>query len=370
MEEQEEQNQEEQNQENQKADVFQATERSSGPVFLDVSWASIVRIAFAASVIYLIYFIGNILIWLIFALIISILFNPAINFFHKLKIPRLLSAIFVYLSIFIILGVLVYAMAPLLFVEIQHFSDKLPEYFGQASPYLRGLKIEALEDFQTFSEEAERVLFRASSNIFMALGVFFGGIFTFLIMFTMAFFLSLEEKGIKEIIALISPVQYKEKVLKIWKKTEKNISTWFAIRILCCIFIGLATGITCYVLDIKYAVVFGILAGVTNLIVYIGPFLSTLFISLFILITASLPKAIIFAIAIYIAQQIENYILMPLLSKKFLKLSPALVLISLLVGAKLWGLPGAILAIPLVGIIFEFGKGVLEHRKEQKIKES
>jgi predicted PurR-regulated permease PerM len=71
----------------------------------------------------------------------------------------------------------------------------------------------------------------------------------------------------------------------------------------------------------------------------------------------------IFLLAFFIAQEIEGYIIMPVLSKKFLKLSPALVLISLLIGARLWGLMGAILVIPLVGMLFELTKAFLEKKQ-------
>ena len=110
-------------------------------------------------------------------------------------------------------------------------------------------------------------------------------------------------------------------------------------------------------------------AGIFNIIISIGPFLSGATISIFILSIAGLPKAIIFLVAFLVAQQIEGAVIMPLLSKKFLNLSPSLVLISLLVGAKLWGLMGAILVIPLVGMFFELTKGFLENRQVAELTE-
>ena len=66
-------------------------------------------------------------------------------------------------------------------------------------------------------------------------------------------------------------------------------------------------------------------------------------------------------------QQIENSILSPLLMKKFVGLPPALVLISLVIGGNLWGIMGAILFIPLMGIIFEFFKEFLQRRRDKKV---
>ncbi|GAI37440.1 unnamed protein product, partial [marine sediment metagenome] len=77
-------------------------------------------------------------------------------------------------------------------------------------------------------------------------------------------------------------------------------------------------------------------------------------------------KAIFVLIIFILIQQIEGNILTPVLTKKFVGLPPVLVLISLAVGAKLLGILGAILAIPLAGILFEFLRDFLKKKKEEK----
>jgi len=337
------------------------------PRVLDISWATILKIIFALSLLYFFFLVRDILIWFVFALVISILFNPAINFFTKLRFPRVLAAILVYSSIFVLLGFFIYSIAPLLFSELQQFSANFPSYFDQATPYLSVFKIEALKNFQAFSNAIGGTLSRASSNIFNAVGTIFGGIASSIAIFSIAFFLSLEEEGIAKTLMLIAPRKYKTRILTVWQRSQKKIAVWFGVRILCCLFIGLSAAIICYVLNVKYAASFGLFAGIFNIIITIGPLLSGAAITIIILAIAGLPKAIIFLIAFFIAQEIESYVLMPLLTKRFLRLSPALVLISLLIGAKLWGVLGAILAIPLVGMFFEVAKGFLERKQETEV---
>lgn len=79
-------------------------------------------------------------------------------------------------------------------------------------------------------------------------------------------------------------------------------------------------------------------------------------------------KAIFFLVAFIIIQQIENNILSPVLTRKFIGLPPVLVLVSVMVGAKLWGFMGALLAIPVAGILFEFLRDFLKKRREEKEK--
>ena len=148
------------------------------------------------------------LISFVFGLILSVLFNPAIDFLKRKYFPRILAIILVYVFIFGVLGFLIYSTAPLFVSEIQQFSQFFPEYFEKVSPLLKGLGIGAFENFEEFSGMFEQSLINASSNIFSALGAIFGGIFSAITIFSIALFISLEDKGIDRVIAALAPKRY------------------------------------------------------------------------------------------------------------------------------------------------------------------
>jgi len=334
---------------------------------LDISWEMILKMAVAFFAFYLLYLIRDILIWVVFGLIISVLFNPAIDFLHRKYFPRVLATIIIYVLLFGTIGFLIYAIAPLFVSEIQQFSQFFPEYFEKISTPLKGLGIEAFENLENFTRAFEEGLTRASANIFSAIGAIFGGLFSAITIFAIALFLSLEEKGIDRVIATLSPKRHEALVLNLWERSQKKVSGWFGARILCCLFVGLTTFVACYVLNIKYAVSFGLLAGVLNIIPIIGPIITAAVIAVLIAAT-SWTKALFFMIAFIIIQQIEGNILSPVLTKRFIGLPPVLVLVAVMAGAKLWGLMGALLAIPIAGILFEFLRDFLNKRKEEKEK--
>lgn len=331
---------------------------------LDISWATIIKIIVALGGLYFLYLVRDMLIWFIFALIISILFNPSINFLRRWKIPRVLGTILVYLSLFVLIGGFVFLVSTSLSHELSNFVANANTYFSEITGLFKSLGIEALKDVDKFTDTARAVIEPASRGIFTAIGSIFGGIASALSVFAIAFFLSLEEEALAKAIALATPRKYKAKVLQVWTRTQKKIASWFGLRIICSLFIGAVTTVTCYVLDVDYGVVFGLLAGLSNFVVMIGPLVAGLLIFIFITATVGVAKAIIFVVVYFIAQEIEAYVIMPVLSKKLLRLSPTLVLISLMVGAKLWGVLGAILAIPMVGMFAEFIRGFLEQKNE------
>jgi predicted PurR-regulated permease PerM len=95
----------------------------------------------------------------------------------------------------------------------------------------------------------------------------------------------------------------------------------------------------------------------------VGPIL-TGFLIVIVVALDSVWRAVFLVGAFTLIQQIENNVLTPILSKRFVGLHPALVLVSLAVGGRLWGIMGAILAIPLAGILFEFLHDFLERKKK------
>lgn len=332
---------------------------------LDISWGTIWKIFLAAIFLYIFYQIRDILIWLLFALVISILFNPSINFLRKFKIPRVLSVCFVYIGFFGILTLLVYSTIPLFVSEIKEFSQILPQYFEKISPPLKELGIKTFENLDSFVNTLGGFLEKIAANIFNILFVVFGGIFATIFVLSLAIYLSLEEKGAERTLILFFPKKYEAYILSLWEKCQKKVSGWFLTRILACLFVGFASFAAFLLFNTPYPFTLGVLAGALNFIPIVGPLITGAF--LFIIVSLeSMSKAIFVVIVFVLIQQIENNVLSPLLSKKFVGLPPALVLMSLAVGGILWGFLGAILAIPLAGILFEFLKEFLEKRKSER----
>jgi len=330
---------------------------------LDISWRTIAKISIAVACFYILYSIRDILIWFIFALTISVLFNPAVNFLQKRKIPRGLAVVFMYVGVFGILSVLIYLIVPIFISEIQAFLESFPEYFEKVSPPLKGLGFRAFENLESFLKALGSTLEGMADNIFSALFSIFGGVFSALFVIVTAIFLSLEERGVEKTLMLLFPKKYEAQVLSVWARCQKKVAGWFGARMLACLFVGLASYITFLLFNVEYPFTLALFAGVFNFIPYVGPLLTAIVLFLIVFPTEMF-KAVFILIAFGLIQQIEGNILSPILMKKFVGLPPALVLVSLVVGANLWGLLGAVLAVPLFGILFEFFKEFLEKRRD------
>lgn len=332
---------------------------------LDISWTSILKVGIAALSFYILYLVRDILIWFIFALILSILFNPVIDFLQKRRIPRVISVILIYVGIFGIISILIYLTAPLFIFEIHKFSQLFPEYFEKVSPPLKALGVRAFEDIESFLGLINQSLEAMAANILSAVFVIFGGIFSTIFVLTIAIFLSLEEKAVERTLSLLFPKKYEAYVFSLWQRSQKKVIGWFLTRVLASLFVGGVSYFAFLIFNTKYPFSMGLLAGALNFIPIIGPIVTGFLIFILVSLESTL-RAIFVLIAFILIQQIENNILTPILSKKFVDIPPVLVLVSLVIGAKLLGFLGALLAIPLAGILFEFLRDFLKTRKEEK----
>jgi predicted PurR-regulated permease PerM len=135
---------------------------------LDISWEAIIKVFIAVFIFYILYLSRQIAFWFVFGLAISILLEPAINFLRKIHIPKILSATIVYLSIFGVLGVLIYISAPIFIFELRQFYQNLPDYFQKISPFLRDFGIYTSESLNDFSKVLTGGLAQSSKGIMQA----------------------------------------------------------------------------------------------------------------------------------------------------------------------------------------------------------
>jgi len=322
---------------------------------LDLSWSTILKIGFFVFFVYLIFLIKDILILALFSFIIAFLFEPAILFFEEKKIPRLVSVLIMYLSFFVMIGFLVFLISSHILVELQKFLKDVPTYFDNILPILRDFGVLIVENGEDVVNKFQNWILNASKNIFSALFAIFGGIFSTLTIFFLSLFISLE-KGIGEkIVYFFSPRSHEERFLEIFRICQKRVSAWFGSRILSSIFVFILTFISLKIFDVDYSISLSLVAGFLNIIPILGPIIGGFLIFL-ITVISSLEKAIFAVLAFTLIQQIDGYILGPILTKKFVGISPFLTLISLLIGGKLLGFWGAIFAIPLTAMVIEIVK--------------
>ncbi len=335
---------------------------------MNISVEAIIKVFIAAFVFYVIYLTKDVAIWFFFALIISVLLEPAINFLRWMRLPKLLAIMLIYLSIFGFLGLLIYITAPIFIFELKQFSQNLPDYFEKVDPLLRQFGVDTEYVFTDLTQALTKGLERSSTGIISALLAFFGGVSSAIFILTLAFFLSLEEKGPERVLIILTPKKYEEYIIALFEKSQRKVAGWFGARLLSCLFVGVSSFIILYMFDVKYAFMLALLSGILNFVPYIGPLVTSILLVVFVAVSSNSFIVLFYVFVSIIAiQVIDNNLLTPVLMKKMINLPPALVLIALLMGSQLLGFLGTIFAVPVFAIVYEFLKEYLEKRREEAV---
>lgn len=331
-----------------------------------ISWSAIFKITIAVIGLYILYRINDILVWVVFALVIGILFNYVIDLLEKKRIPRVVSAIALYGLAIAASSFFIYKTAPLVLNEIQDFSDNLPRYLSRISPIFEKVGISIFQSRTAFIDSVKGFLGRAAQSPSGAISSVFGGLTSAVFVLSMAFFISVERRFVERVLIAFSPTpRHQEYLVGLWRRSKRKVTGWFLTRIIGVLFVGAFTYISLIILDVKYAFMLSLVVGFLDIVPIIGPIIGGGLLFFFVSLI-SLPKALFAVLACIIVQLLENNLLFPLLFKRFMGISPVLVLLALAVGGKLWGGMGAILAIPLAGVLFEILKDYLTNLKGRR----
>ncbi len=336
---------------------------------LDISFKSIIRFFIILALFTLLFFIREVLIWFLLALIISILVNPFVDFLELKKISRILGAGIVY-TLLIGLAILIIGItAPTIIREIwQVIPQRLPEIEGA----LKHIGIDWQEilryDFKNVVNW-ENIDWRSIvTTAWVILDYLFKGIGIFIIVFSLSLFFCIEKNKIKNFISFLFPKK-KETISYVFDISQRKISLWFNVRIVNCLLMALLMYLILLISNVSFPLTFAVLIGLLSFI----PLLGAIFISVMLLSFISIVHTTTLALIVFVTYLVINLvvdnIITPILSKKVLDISPSLILIAMTIGFFLFEWVGAILAIPIFAIVLEFVKNYIAENRTERIED-
>jgi len=334
---------------------------------INISWMAIFRVAVVILLVIFLYLIRDVIVIFIFALIVASAIAPAVDLLEKIKIPRVLGALIVYIIVIGVLAFLISLIIAPMIGDIKNLSSNFPEYVEKLSSQFKTFQRafskygSVIDQFQRFLIKIQERLQEAGDGVFSRIINIFGGIFSFLLALVISFYLSVQKKGVQRILGSISPFNHRDYILDLWERAQRKLGRWLQGQLFLGIIVGVLVYLGLYFLKIKYALLLAILAGILEIFPYIGPVLAA--IPAIILGFLQAPIMGLWVLILYVVvQQLENYLIVPLVIGKVVGLNPIIVIMALLIGAKLGGIPGMILAVPLTAVLAEFVKDVVKKK--------
>jgi len=298
------------------------------------------------------------------ALIIAYILNPLVEFLEERRIARPLGILIIYAVFFTIAFVFSVTAIPNLISEMQKLGEMLPQYTARFQNFLLSLQ----SDYQRINlpESIRQALDQNLINLQKGMQAllervtgtvlgFFSNLLSILVIPLMVYYLLCDIDSLKRTAVLLFPKKYRNWVVSMGSEMDRTMGAYFRGMLVICFLVGVLTYLGLVIIGVDYALILGLVAGITNIIPYFGPIIGAVPAVLIALLHS--PGLAVKTIVVYvIVQQLESQIIAPQVMGRSLGLHPLVVIFALLIGGRFFGLPGLIFAVPFTAIMRIFLK--------------
>ncbi len=294
------------------------------------------------------YVISPVLVVLLMAIVISSALDAPLNYLESKKVPRLLGILFIFIALFSIFILLLYTIIPIVVIE---FKDLFSNLDKVQSALVSVFGISTASDFNFSNISITSLIFPASTSVFNIIPTVFENAILGIATVVISFYLALYRDGIENFLRAVLPLAYEDYSISVFHRARKKIGKWLEGQIFLSLVIAIVVAVGLRILGVNYSLVLGLIAGILEIIPFIGPLIAG-FIAFLVAVSQSFVLGIYVVILFTIIQQLESHLLVPIVMRKTTGIHPVIVVLAILAGSQIGGFVGAILSIPIV-VIFQ-----------------
>jgi predicted PurR-regulated permease PerM len=321
----------------------------------DVRHVSLVLLTLLA-VLYTLHFAAPFLLPIVLAILLNLLLSPIVRLLRNhLRIPDALGAGIVIVVLLGVLGIGAFRLAPAASAWAARAPESLATLQRRIQPLRRPMekvteaaeKVEQATDIDTKTPEVEIKGPSLTKQVF-------GGTTALLstgmvVIFLSYFLLASGELFLQKLVAVLPQLKDKKTAVRIVRETEAQVSVYLVVTTLINIGVGVATGAALALLGMPNAVLWGVIATVLNFVPYIGGLVNTVILALAAFLTfEDTSQALMVPVVFTVINILEGNLITPWILGRRMRLNTVAVFVGLVFWWYLWGIPGAILAVPIM----------------------
>jgi len=316
--------------------------------------------ALAVMLLWAAFLVRGVLLLIYVSILLAVGFSPIVRLIERQRLlpigprrfPRWLAILVLYLFIIgtiIGIGFLVF---PPLIRQARDLWDALPAMFERAQQWLiaKGLLGEHLTWRQAVEKADVSGGERAVGTVVGAVTGVAGGLFGLFTILVLTFYLLVEAGRLRESLLQFFARRNRARVDAAIRDITLKVSAWLGGQLLLGLTIGASSAIALWLLDIPFFYVLALISGIGEMIPVVGPILAAIP-AVAVAASVSFNKVLLVIVFFVVQQQFENHVLVPKLMERQVGVSAVTVIIALLIGGTLLGIPGAILAVPTAAIL-------------------
>lgn len=359
-------------------------EKSDKNFDITISSGTIIKTLIILVVVFLLYKMLDLVLVVLTAVVIASAIEPLVIWFNKFRIKRLFAVIITYICIVLIFSGLLYFFIPPVLDEASNLLSNAPKYLSSVTLWnplnsdqltdtgkvasglseglndskqiLGGLSSGAF-DVSFFSDlilKIKNLVSGTSDGMINIVSGIFGGAFSFILIIVLSFYLAVQEGGVEKFLRIITPLKNEAYIIDLWKRSQRKIGYWMQGQLLLAILVGVLVYLGLMILGVKNALILAVFASAFEIIPLFGPVIAAIPAILSGLADGGLTLGLLVLGLFIIIQQFENHLIYPLVVKKVVGISPILVILALIIGAKLAGFLGIILSAPITSVLMEY----------------
>lgn len=326
------------------------------PLILWTIWMT----ALAAILVWCAFLVRDVLLIIYVSGLLAIGFSPIVRLIERQKVlpigtrrfPRWLAILVLYVVILGTLTGIGFMIVPPLVDQGRQLWTALPDMFHRSQDFLiaKGILKEQLTWQQVVARAPDSGGGDAVGTVLGAVVGVVGGLFGLLTILILTFYILVEADNLRDTMLQLFPARTRRRVAAASRDITVKVSAWLGGQLLLGGIIGATSAIGLWLLGIPFFYVLALISGIGELIPVVGPVLAAIP-AIAVASTVSLDKVLFVVVFFIVQQQFENHVLVPKVMERQVGVSPVTVIVALLIGGKLLGIVGAILAVPSAGIL-------------------
>lgn len=324
------------------------------PQKIEISHKTVIFTVFLLISLWFIYTIREILLHFFIALLLTAVFDPLVTKLAKKRIPRSLSVLTIYLILLIAISFAIGAVIPSLIDQTTSFVSNFPKFITNLG----------IADFISDQLTAQffTQLGSVPSHVARATVSFFSNVLALVAVLVFTFYLLSERNKLLDQIGDLVGESRKKDFIKFVDAVEIRLGSWARGEAGLMFIVGLANYIGFRLLGIPFSLALAILAGLLEIVPFIGPILAAIPATLIGFGISPILGIAVAAVA-FLVQQLENYVFVPKIMQKSTGVNPIVTLLSLAIGFKIAGIIGLLMSVPIFLVLQVLAKEYLLTRK-------
>ncbi len=329
---------------------------------ISIQTSSIIKVFLVGIFFAGLFYMRELAVTVLVAITLAAAIEPYVILLKKYKIPRAVSVISLFTLLFLSLVAIAFIFVPPLADDIADFVKSIPNLLDSVRIFGKDM---GMKDMSLYVQELSRDISRGQIltvvkntffgdvGFFATTSVVLNSLFKVVITFVLAIYFALEENGVLKFLKIFTPLSNENYVADIWSRSQHKIAKWLQGQFALSFVVSLLVYISMKVLAIPYSGLLAILAFIGELVPMVGLTFALIPSLLLASLHGGAPLVGIVALVYFVLGQFESHILYPKIMNKAVGVPSVVIIIAMLIGVKLAGVWGVILAVPFSGIIME-----------------